>query len=312
MGGFEEEAGTMESVHNNMLFDPFHRQDIHGLTRPDLFSVAGGKLVFQTETARSGGDNLSAGDFGHQVACGILNSIAVTGALPMALNLSVVASKGTSQGFLEKLLAAFKKVAARENVLITATTEKNNDMDGIFVSTAGIGFLPAELTLGSDRVKRGDILILCSRFAEDSTLVDSSGPEVFTDVIQEVLTLGGVRLICMPRRRGIAGAVSEIAARVPAEISLVEPRAEVCRQNFAGLKGFQTDPFNLACDNLLLLVVGGDCATDVIELLSEYPPSAGAHAIGSITDTGIKGPVWLNTANGRRILIQETLNDADN
>ena len=84
----------------------------------------------------------NGGDIGKLAVCGTINDLAVCGAKPVALSLSLIIEEGFELDVLDRILASAAKAAEEAGVSIVAGDTKvveTGAADGIFINTAGIG-----------------------------------------------------------------------------------------------------------------------------------------------------------------------------
>ena len=84
----------------------------------------------------------NGGDIGKLAVCGTMNDLAVAGARPVALSLSLIIETGLELAILEKILKSIGETAKQNNIdIVTGDTKtvEAGSADKIFITTAGVG-----------------------------------------------------------------------------------------------------------------------------------------------------------------------------
>ena len=109
-----------------------------------------GRMVFSTDSFVVSPYFFPGGDIGKLSVCGTVNDLAMMGAVPKYLSLSLILEEGMPFADLKKIIESIGKTAREAGVRIvtgdTKVVEKGRG-DGIYINTTGIGFL--EQTAGN-------------------------------------------------------------------------------------------------------------------------------------------------------------------
>jgi hypothetical protein len=103
------------------------------------------------------------GDIGKIAVCGTVNDLAVSGATPRYITLSLVLEEGFPIADLERVLDSVREAADQARVEVVAGDTKvvrGGEVDKLFINTAGIGEFAREIELGMSRVTPGDAVIV--------------------------------------------------------------------------------------------------------------------------------------------------------
>jgi len=96
----------------------------------------------------------NGGDIGKLAVCGTINDLAVSGAKPLALSMSLIIEEGLQIDTLKKILNSASAAAKEENVPIVCGDTKTVNAgaaDKIFINTAGVGIKMPTAALGFDK-----------------------------------------------------------------------------------------------------------------------------------------------------------------
>jgi hydrogenase expression/formation protein HypE len=105
----------------------------------------------------------NGGDIGKLAVCGTINDLAVCGAKPLALSLSLIIEEGFEVATLERILQSIGSTARQSGVSIvtgdTKTVERGS-ADGLFINTAGIGVRLPNVDVGLTKIAVGDKILV--------------------------------------------------------------------------------------------------------------------------------------------------------
>jgi hydrogenase expression/formation protein HypE len=258
------------------------------------------------------------GDIGELAVNGTVNDLAVSGAEPLALSLSLILEEGFALDELRRILESIRRAAVAAHVPIATGDTKVVDRgkaDGVFVNTTGIGRIRAGVHLGAHRVEPGDAIVLSGPIGDHGTTILTQrleldfGPELRSDTAPLHEVAGLVLAACAdthamrdPTRGGLAATLTEIARRRQVGIRVDERLVPVNDTTRGALEILGLDPFHVANEGKLVAFVPAADADAVVSALQSHPLGACAARIGTVTaaDAGL---VTVRTAlGGERLL----------
>src|SRR5271166_4182521 len=145
---------------DNPLLAPLDDQ-----ARLDLATLArhGDRLAFTTDSFVVDPLIFPGGDIGKLAVCGTVNDLAVGGAIPLYLSCAVIVEEGVSIEFLRRIAVSMATTATAAGVQIVAGDTKivnKAACDKMFITTAGIGAIRADVDLGAHRARPGDLVLV--------------------------------------------------------------------------------------------------------------------------------------------------------
>src|SRR3989339_427287 len=130
-------------------------------------SFSASKLVFTTDAFIVDPLFFSGGDIGKIAICGTINDLAVMGARPIGISLSLVIEEGFPEDDLLKIIKSINDISRETRVPIvtgdTKVTEKGK-IDKIEITTSGVGLAGNIISNGGARV--GDYIITSGDLGE--------------------------------------------------------------------------------------------------------------------------------------------------
>ncbi len=278
------------------------------------------KLVFSTDSFVVSPCFFPGGDIGKLSVCGTVNDIAMSGGVPKYLSLSFIIEEGFPVASLEKIIASIAKTAKSAGVsVVTGDTKvvERGHGDGIYINTAGIGFLK-HANLSPDNISDGDAVILSGTCGDHGAAVMLSRNKnlVEGEILSDCAPLGkmaerlyelgdGLRVLRDPTRGGVATTLCEFAEGRDFSIELSERDVPMNPSVSAACDILGLDPLYSANEGKLLAVVDRSCAERAIELLRGCEEGRNAAVIGKIT-TRRPGHVTIDGEFGTRVLSKLT------
>ena len=291
------------------------------LTDSAMVDVPAGKLCFTTDSFVVKPLFFNGGDIGKLSVCGTVNDLAVAGAKPLALSLSLILEEGLDLGVLEKVLQSVADTAKAAHVnIVTGDTKvvEKGSADGVFINTSGVGILMDGASPSFKRIQSGDVILINGTLGDHGMTIMSQREGLKFDTplasdcaclheLTEMLynNLGdAVKFMRDPTRGGLAATLNEVAQSAGVNVELDETALPVDKtvQTAADMLGF--DLLNIANEGKVLAVVAADVADKAIELWKSHPLGENTAVIGTTTETSDSPLVELITKIGGRRIVQ--------
>ncbi len=305
---------------------------IEGLLLPELASpalselgdagvvaVGDARLAMTTDSFVVKPIRFPGGSIGELAVNGTVNDLAVSGARPLALTVSLVLEEGLTAEQLRAEVTALARAARAANVEVVAGDTKvveRGHCDSMYICTTGIGALDGRARLSTGAIVPGDRILLSGPIGAHGTAIMLARGELGLDAEIEsdtrslwpaadaLLEAAGEHLRCMrdATRGGVASALNELAraSRVAMQVNeaAVPLQAEVA--GAAELLGI--DPMYVANEGVLVAFVGPERSEQTLAALRCAPGCAGAVEIGVVRSEP-PGMVLVDTAfGGRRVM----------
>jgi hydrogenase expression/formation protein HypE len=259
------------------------------------------------------------GDIGKLSVAGSCNDLAVSGAKPEYLSCSFMIEEGFPYEDLERIVESMSRELRLNGAMIVTGDTKvvpRGQMDGLFISTSGIGRLRRS-GLGARNLREGDAIIVSGPVGDHGAviLMKQSGTEFESSLksdcrslwpeIEELLNSGvPVRAMRDVTRGGLAGILNEWAASCGRSIQILEASVPVRDSVLAFCDILGMEPYHLACEGTYILAVPHTETKRALTILGDLPRNGEASVIG-VVGAEHQGPfrVTLRTAGGaERIL----------
>ena len=276
------------------------------------------KLVFSTDSFVVDPLFFPGGDIGKLSVCGTVNDLSVCGAEPKFLSLSFIIEEGLPMETLKQVVASIRTQAEKAGVQIvtgdTKVVEKGRG-DGLYINTAGIGFLKYP-GLGPENLREGDRVLVSGTVGDHGTAVmlARSGmmqTELTSDcaplnrLCAAILDTGAaVRVLRDPTRGGVATTLNEFVEGTSLGIELAEGAIPVRPAVKAACAMLGLEPLYCANEGKLLCVAAQEDAEKLLAAMRALPEGENAAQIGVVT-ANAPGKVLMKTALGGRRVLQK-------
>ena len=296
----------------NIFFKYFNNETLKPLADAAVLDFPGCRLAFTTDSFVVRPLFFPGGDIGKLAVCGTVNDLAVSGAKPLFLTASFIIEEGLPLSVLEQVTRSLGETCQTAGVKVVAgdtkVVEKGHG-DLIFINTAGIGLIPANLDLGQHRLAPGDLVIVNGPVGDHglAVLLERENLGLESGVISDCAPLNGIIAKILEKvpdikmmrdltRGGLATAVKEIALGAGVDIWLDEPSIPVDDQVRGALDILGLEPLYMANEGKFVVFAAPEDAPMVIEIMANDPHGGQTAIIGEVTKG--TGNVLLKTMLG--------------
>ncbi len=282
-----------------------------------IIKIGNKALAFTTDSYVVNPIFFPGGDIGSLAVYGTVNDLSVCGARPLFISLGLIIEEGLDRDLLERIVRSISSAAKRAAVEVVAGDTKvveRGSCDKIFINTSGIGeiYYPG-LSVG--KIRPGDGIILSGAIGEHaiSVLSEREGISFSSKVKSDSAPLNGliarvlkasdkVKFMRDPTRGGVATTLNEMVADGKFGIAIDENKLPVTEGVKTGCELLGFDPFYLACEGRVIIVVQKDDEDKILRAMKRDTLGKRSSIIGRVTVQG-RGKVYLNTAlGGKRII----------
>ncbi|MHB8658410.1 MAG: hydrogenase expression/formation protein HypE [Solirubrobacteraceae bacterium] len=308
------------------LFVPaFGGEALAELGDAGLLSVDGVELALTTDSYVVKPLRFPGGSIGELAVNGTVNDLAVSGARPLALSLSMVLEEGLPSDQLRAEVEAIADSAARAGVQIIAGDTKvveRGHADGMYICTAGIGRRDPRARLSPSALRPGDRILLSGSIGEHGMAIMLARGEFELDAeiesdtcslwpaVDALLEVCGSQLRCIrdATRGGVASVLNELARASSVAIVVRESEIPVTAPVAGAAEILGIDPMYVANEGKLVAFVAPEGAERALEALRRVPGGQDAAQIGEVkSEPG--GMVLVHTSFGGRRVMDQLVGD---
>jgi len=276
-----------------------------------VFNLGGKKIVFTTDAFIVDPIFFPGGDIGKLAICGTINDLAMMGAEPIGISLSLVIEEGFPQKHFRKIIQSISEISQKSKVSVvtgdTKVTERGK-IDKIEITTAGVGI--AKYILPNTGAKPGDVVISSGNLGKHGAALLAKRFNYTTKIKSDCQPLcNEIRSVAKfltsakdPTRGGIAAVLNEVSEKSKVKIILEEERLPFKKEVAAIADLLGIDKFALPSEGRFVATVPKSKAEKAVARLKKF--NRKAKIIGSVE----KGRgVYLKTIIGslRKIEVPE-------
>jgi len=310
----------MDDLIRNHILPGLKNDALDELGDSAKLELASGSLCFTTDSYVVKPLFFNGGDIGKLAVCGTVNDLAVAGAKPVALALSLIIEDGFEIELLDKILRSIGRTARQVGVdIVTGDTKtvEAGAADRIFINTAGIGIRHPDIGMGFEKIAVGDKIIINGTIGDHGMTVISQRREIqfqsqlksdcacLAGIICDLLeNTSGIKFMRDPTRGGLAATLNEIARSTALSIKIRENDIPVrpAVQAAADMLGF--DVLSIANEGKFVAVVSPESADDCLKICKKHPLGKESKIIGEVIESRDVPLVEIETRIGGKRIVQ--------
>jgi hydrogenase expression/formation protein HypE len=285
----------------------------------DAGTVPGTDLRITTDSFVVRPIRFPGGSIGELAVNGTVNDLAVAGARPLALSLSLVLEEGLPADELRAEVEAAARAAEAAGVEIVSGDTKvveRGHADRMYACTTGIGVADPRAELSTTALRPGDRILVSGAVGEHGTAIMLARDEFSLEAEIEsdtcslwpaadaLMDAAGPSLRCMrdATRGGVASALNELARASEVAVLVQERDVPVPPAVAGAAELLGIDPMYVANEGKLVAFVAPEAADAALSALRSVPGCHEAVEIGEVK-TEPPGMVLVDTAfGGRRVM----------
>ncbi|HEX5472058.1 MAG TPA: hydrogenase expression/formation protein HypE, partial [Lacipirellulaceae bacterium] len=258
------------------------------------------------------------GDIGKLAVHGTVNDLAVGGAIPLFLSAAFILEEGLPIHVVQRVAESMRAACDDAGVqLVTGDTKvvDRTTGDQLFITTSGIGQLPANRQLSIHNARPGDKVLVSGTIGDHGIAIMSvrEGIEFETVLQSDTAPLHDLARMmleacptirCMrdPTRGGVSSALNEMAAASHVGVKLDEAAIPIRPEVHAACEMLGLDAMYVANEGKLLAVVPEADASLLLETMRKHPLGQNAAIIGEIVDEHASMVVMRSLIGGERVV----------
>ena len=284
---------------------------------PDAAPVPGiDGLLFTTDSFVVKPLFFPGGDIGSLSVHGTVNDLAVSGAQPLALSLSLIIEEGLEISVLREVIESAAAAARACGVgVITGDTKvvARREADLLFVTTAGVG--KRRIATDPRSIREGDRVIVSGPIAQHGIAVMSrrEGIEFETEVQSDSAPIWPlasaliehaieIRVMRDPTRGGLAATLVELADDGVVTVELDEKNIPIRPAVLGACEMLGLDPLTVANEGRLVAFVSEKDGRRAVEVLRGVAGGEEAGIIGTVMERGRSAVIMRTRFGGIRVV----------
>ena len=314
-----------QSLIEGLLAPAFESAALDEMADAGSVEVDGLELALTTDSYVVKPLRFPGGSIGELAVNGTVNDLAVSGARPVALTLSLVLEEGLPAHELRTEVAAIAGAARAAGVQIVAGDTKvveRGHADGMYICSSGIGRRDPRAVLSPAGLRPGDRILLSGSIGEHGTAIMLARGEFELDAsiesdtrslwpaVDALLEVAGGELHCMrdATRGGVASVLNELARASSVAMIVRESQIPVEPAVAGAAEILGIDPMYVANEGKLVAFVAAEAAEAALRALRSVPGFERAAEIGEVR-TEPPGMVLVQTSFGGRRVMDQLVGD---
>lgn len=282
------------------------------------FTVPPGRLVMATDSHVVSPLFFPGGDIGCLSVHGTVNDVAMAGAVPLYLAAGFILEEGLPLADLKRIVDSMAAAAREAGVPIvtgdTKVVEKGKG-DGVFITTTGVGVVPAGVNVSGDRARPGDRILVSGTIGDHGVAIMSLRENLSFETTIRSDTAALHRLVaamvnavpdlhCLrdPTRGGLATTLNELASQSGVGMLIEEASVPVQPPVAAACEFLGLDPLYVANEGKLVAICADADAARLLEVMRAHPLGTGAAIIGTVVEDAHHFVQMRARFGGRRIV----------
>jgi hydrogenase expression/formation protein HypE len=265
------------------------------------------------------------GSIGELAVNGTVNDLAVSGARPLAITVSMILEEGLDAAVLRTEVEAIAAAAREAGVEIIAGDTKvveRGAADQMYLTTTGIGAVDPRARVAPDAIRTGDQVLVSGPVGEHGTAIMLARGEFDLDAeiesdtcslwpaVDALLGAAGPELHCMrdATRGGVASVLNELARASGVSVVVREANVPVSPIVHAAAELLGIDPMYVANEGRLVAFVAPQAADEALAVLKAVPGCEAAALIGEVRGEP-PGMVLVETSFGGKRVMDQLVGD---
>ncbi len=296
----------MKRLIDEVFLDAFDAPELHAGNDAGVAALPStGRIALSTDTFVVSPHRFPGGDIGRLAVCGTVNDVATSGAHVRYLSCGFILEENFPLDELRRICLSMADTAREAHVaIITGDTKvvERGGADGIYINTAGVGEVPAGISLSGAACRPGDMVLVSGTVGDHgiavmsareglsfSTTIESDAAplnHLIADVLAEA---PHVRCFRDPTRGGLASTLNEFASASTASIEVEEASIPVRAEVRAACDMLGYDPLQVANEGKMVAVVPAEEADAALDAMRRNAYGAHAAIIGAVHDADASG-----------------------
>lgn len=318
-------GSATQTLIEGLLVPAFASPALAALGDAAALRVGGADLALTTDSFVVKPIRFPGGSIGELAVNGTVNDLAVSGARPLALSLSLILEEGLHADTLRAEVEGMATAARAAGVeIVTGDTKvvERGHADQMYICTAGIGQRDPRARVSPTALEPGDRVIVSGSIGEHGTAIMLARgefeleAEIASDTrslwpaVDALLGAAGpaVRAMRDATRGGVASVLNELARASGVGVVVRDADVPVAAAVAAAAELLGIDPMYVANEGKLLAFVAPEAVDDALAALRALAGCERAAEIGEVVEQPA-GMVLVDTGFGGRRVMDQLVGD---
>ena len=273
-----------------------------------------GRIAMSTDSFVVTPQFFPGGNIGRLAVCGTVNDVATSGAHVRYLSCGFILEEGYPIADLRRICATMRETADEAGVrIVTGDTKvvERGKCDGVYINTAGVGEVPANVELSGANCRPGDAVLVSGTLGDHgiaimsqreglafSTTIESDAAPLNHLIAGVLAAAPHARCFRDPTRGGLASTLNEFASASGVEIEVEEDKVPVKPQVKGACDMLGYDVLQVANEGKMVAVVPAAEAEAALAAMRSSRYGADAAIIGEVRDLAQDGSPCVRVRTG--------------
>lgn len=289
----------MKRIIDEVFLDAFGSPELLEGNDAGVAALPGsGRIAMSTDNFVVTPQFFPGGNIGRLAVCGTVNDVATSGANVRYLSCGFILEEGYSMDKLRQIVQTMAETAREAGVkIITGDTKvvERGGADGVYINTAGVGEVPAGVTLSGANCKPGDVILVSGTLGDHGIAIMSqreglafsssieSDAAPLNRLIADVLAAApDTRCFRDPTRGGLASTLNEFAQASGVAMEIDEDAVPVRPDVQAACEMLGYDVLQVANEGKMVAVVPAEQADAALAAMRAARYGENAAIIGRV------------------------------
>jgi hydrogenase expression/formation protein HypE len=291
---------AMTQLIEQLFIVAFDNKYLRQMNDQACFQVSGGHMVISTDSHVITPLFFPGGDIGSLSINGTINDVVMSGAKPCYIAASFILEEGLPLMDLKRIVESMAKAAQNAEVeIVTGDTKvvEQGSGDGIFITTTGVGIIPAGINISGEHARPGDKILVSGTLGDHGiaimslrenlsfhTSIQSDTASLHDLVSAMVAAVPRIHVLRDPTRGGVATTLNELAHQSAVGMMLYEKQLPIHEQVSAACEFLGFDPLYVANEGKLVAICAPEDAEQLLAVMRSHPLGVNAEIIGEVIE----------------------------
>ncbi|TFE70715.1 hydrogenase expression/formation protein HypE [Methylacidiphilum caldifontis] len=274
---------------------------LESLSDAAVVDYGAGRIALTTDSFVVHPLMFSGGSIGKLAINGTVNDLAVSGAQPRAILLSLIVEAGLPMDVFLREIQAIAEASRIATVPVIGGDTKvveHGKGDGLYITTTGLGIVDPKVNLSPQRIKPGDQVIVSGPIGDHGIAILLARGEIELEanlrsdsrplwpLIKAMISVhpSAVKWMRDPTRGGVATTLNELSREIKMGVVLFEEMIPLREEVRGACEILGLDPLHIACEGQFVAIVEKDLLLEILKELRKVPGGEEATHIGEIRE----------------------------
>jgi len=291
---------AMANLIEQLFMREFNNEFLSQNNDQACYQVTNGRMVISTDSYVISPIFFPGGDIGSLSVHGTVNDVAMSGAKPLYLSASYILEEGFPLSDLKKIVISMADAAKQAKIkIITGDTKvvERGKGDGVFITTTGVGVVPENVNISSNKAKPGDHVIISGYMGDHgvaimsnrnnlkfSTTIKSDSAALNELISSMVSSVPDIHCLRDPTRGGLAATLNELALQSKVGFIIDENKVPIREEVASACELLGLDALYVANEGKCVVICDPSNSQPLLKVMRSHPLGLYSEIIGKVIE----------------------------